>query len=287
MILAIIIILTFQLFYIYASMNRDIVAVVTGGNKGIGLEIAKKLSSIERIKTIIACRNEKNGLEAVKILGNEAEYEHLDIDDDNSIQSFTNRMISKYNCIDILVNNAAIAFKQSDPTPFHLQASPTIKTNYFGTLKLTESLLPLIKMSQLKTICNVASEAGHLRIIKSPELRQKIQQPNLSVFELNSMMMLFIEDVEKKQHEKAGWPNTCYGMSKCGLIALTKILARDNRDVKINACCPGYCATDMSSHRGTKTAEQGSETPVFLSTLALRNEKISSKFYSGLREIEW
>jgi carbonyl reductase 1 len=265
---------------------RDFIAVVTGSNKGIGFEIAKKLSCYARIKTIIACRNEKNGLEAVKLLGNEVEYQQLDIDDDNSIQSFTNRMMNKYNKIDILVNNAAIAFKQADPTPFHLQASPTVSTNYFGTLKLTQSLLPLIKNSQLKTICNVASEAGHLKTINH-ELQQKFQQSTLTISELNLMMNKFVEDVENKEHEKYGWPNSCYGISKLAVIALTKILAKENPDLFVNACCPGYCSTDMSSHKGIKTAEQGSETPVFLSTLSLRNEKISGKFYSELREIEW
>lgn len=268
-------------------MNRDIVAIITGSSKGIGFEIAKKLSSFERIKTILACRNEQNGLEAVKLIGNECEFELLDIDDENSIQSFHSRMMNKYDKIDILVNNAAIAFKQSDPTPFHLQASPTLRTNYFGTLHLTQILLPLIQKSSLKTICNIASEAGHLRIIKSPELREKFQKPTLTIGELNSMMNSFIEDVEKKQHSNYGWPNSCYGISKLGLIALTNILARENPNLLINSCCPGYCATDMSSHKGTKTAEQGAETPVLLATLALRNEKISSKFYSEQREIEW
>ena len=73
-----------------------------------------------------------------------------------------------FDSIDILVNNAAIAFKGSDPTPFAQQAWPTINTNYFGTLRLTEGLLPLIeKSTRSPRIVNVASSAGHLRILTS------------------------------------------------------------------------------------------------------------------------
>ena len=177
-----------------------------------------------------------------------------------------------FDSIDILVNNAAIAFKGSDPTPFAQQAWPTINTNYFGTLRLTEGLLPLIeKSTRSPRIVNVASSAGHLRILTSKvpaqwtlwmnnilwwilcmhawmkirmyeciwwreasdwrtafqELVQKFLSPILRVSDISDLMNPFVRDVQGGSHSQRGWPNTCYGTSKLGVIALTRVMARD------------------------------------------------------------
>lgn len=263
------------------------VAVVTGSNKGIGFEVAKKLCQ-EGIKTIVACRNADLGTQAVATLkgeGYDAEFRQLDIADKASISNFADHLLADYPTIDILVNNAAIAFKGSDPTPFARQARPTIFVNYFGTLWTTEALLPLIRKSEHPRIVNVASESGHLGIIKGKEIRDAMTDNRLTYDELNRMMDNFVTAAEEGSHLRQGWPNTCYGTSKCGVIALTKILARDEPSIIVNACCPGYCATDMSSHRGTKTAEEGARTPATLATLP--DGSVSGGFFSEGREIEW
>jgi carbonyl reductase 1 len=99
----------------------------------------------------------------------------LDIADSASIEQFTQQLYSDYPSIDILVNNAAIAYKAADPTPFAKQARPTITTNYFGTVQLTDALLPLLEKSEQSypRIVNVASEVGHLKILKSQALKAK------------------------------------------------------------------------------------------------------------------
>ncbi len=93
-----------------------------------------------------------------------------------------------------------------------------------------------------------------------------------------------MDDVQNGRHTQKGWPNSNYGMSKLGVIALTKILARDTPSMMVNACCPGYCDTDMTSHRGTKTAEQGARTPAML---ALMPDKVSGMFFQEEKPIKW
>ena len=73
-------------------------------------------------------------------------------------------------------------------------------------------------------------------------------------------------------------------MSKLGVIAMTKILAREERDIQINACCPGYCKTDMSGQKGGRPAEEGALTPVYL---AIEPLSVSGKFFLDNHEIEW
>lgn len=249
--------------------------------------MAKKLCQ-QGIKTIVACRNADLGTQAVATLkgeGYDAEFRQLDIADKSSITTFADQLQADYPSIDILVNNAAIAFKGSDPTPFARQARPTIYVNYFGTLWTTEALLPLIRKSEHPRIVNVASESGHLSIIKSKDIRDAMTSSSLTYEELNCIMDNFVIAAEEGSHLRQGWPNTCYGTSKCGVIALTKIMARIESGIIVNACCPGYCATDMSSQRGTKTAEEGARTPALLSTLP--DGSVSGGFFSEGKEIEW
>ena len=87
---------------------------------------------------------------------------------------------------------------------------------------------------------HVASQSGGLKILKnSPELQAEFTSESLTIEKLSSLMTQFIRDVESGTHTSKGWPNTCYGMSKLGLIALTKVQARENPSIVINACCPG------------------------------------------------
>ena len=270
------------------------VALVTGGNKGIGFQIAKKLGANgSNIKTIIGCRNVDLGEAAAKELqsaGCDVVFRQLDICDPSSIESVRASIEKDFGGLDILVNNAAIAFKGSDPTPFKEQARPTVMVNFFGTLDVTRAMLPLLRKSPTARIVNVASMTGHLRILPSEGTKAKFTSPTLKVEELESLMREFVTDVEAGTHNKNGWPSTCYGMSKLSVIALTKVIARDEPKIMVNACCPGYCATDMSSMRGTKTAEQGSRTPamlVFLPDSKADHVQPSGKFYMDEAEVVW
>ena len=275
-----------------ASMGtHQKVALVTGGNKGIGFHIAKKLGDpVNNIKTIIGCRNTELGIAAAELLkaaGCDVVFKQLDITDESSIKNLCSSIAEEYGRLDILVNNAAIAFKGSDPTPFKQQARSTIDVNFFSTLHVTNAMLPLLRKSSSPRIVNVASMAGHLRIIPSEQRKSMFTSPALSVADLESLMHQFVDDVEGGVHSNNGWPNTCYGTSKLGLIALTKVLARDEPGMMINACCPGYCATDMSSGRGPRSAEHGARTPAMLALLPDSGKRSSGKFFSDEKEEEW
>lgn len=241
------------------------------------------------MKTILACRNVALGKEAEETLkkdGHDVEFRELDISNRSSIAKFAELLSNDYEKIDILVNNAAVAFKANDPTPFVQQARPTLETNFFGTLYVTELLLPLLRKSPQPRLVNVASESGHLRIIKDLSVRDRFTDENLSVNELVNLVNSFLTDVENERHTEAGWPNTCYGFSKLSVIALTNILAKQEPSILINSCCPGYCDTDMTSHKGPKSAADGAKTPVFLATLP-SSATITGKFFSEEKEITW
>lgn len=246
------------------------------------------------MKTIVACRNEVLGKEAVvnlKALGYDVEYRHLDIADDWSIARFSRDVGDDYGTLDILVNNAAIAFKESDPTPFKEQSAATINPNFFGTMRITESLMPLLQNSEAPRIVNVASQAGHLRILKSEELKNKfVNCP--SIDELENLVNDFVSSVQDGTHEQKGWPNSNYGISKLAVIALTRILAQRESSVNpaflINACCPGYCDTDMTSHKGPRSAEHGARTPAMLALLSSVGPVApTGKFFYDDAELEW
>ena len=115
-----------SLFLFAQGERMQRVAVVTGSNQGIGKEIAKKLLK-SGCKTILACRNLVSAEATAKEFHSEGltsvECRELDIGNESSIQNFVSNIEKDYECIDVLVNNAAIAFKGSDPTPF--QVSPS------------------------------------------------------------------------------------------------------------------------------------------------------------------
>eukprot|EP00607_Mallomonas_marina_P009821 CAMPEP_0182418754 /NCGR_PEP_ID=MMETSP1167-20130531/3133_1 /TAXON_ID=2988 /ORGANISM="Mallomonas Sp, Strain CCMP3275" /LENGTH=274 /DNA_ID=CAMNT_0024593119 /DNA_START=80 /DNA_END=901 /DNA_ORIENTATION=+ len=268
------------------------IAVVTGSNKGIGYEIAGKLGSAG-FKTIIACRNPALGEEAASSLrtkGYDAEFRQVDISDFNSIKAFSEVMGKEYGRCDVLVNNAAMAFKAKDPTPFPQQAEPTIHTNFFGTLEMSSAMLPLLKSSSsCSRIVNIASMVGHLRLFKDSEERKaQFTSPALTIEELKQLMSQFVSDAQTGVHAANGWPSSCYGMSKLAVIAMTKVMARENPEMSVTACCPGYCDTDMTSHKGPRPPEHGARTAAMLAMMSDDQAlSMSGKFFENEEESEW
>eukprot|EP00602_Paraphysomonas_sp_CaronLab_P007610 CAMPEP_0185023290 /NCGR_PEP_ID=MMETSP1103-20130426/5979_1 /TAXON_ID=36769 /ORGANISM="Paraphysomonas bandaiensis, Strain Caron Lab Isolate" /LENGTH=240 /DNA_ID=CAMNT_0027555821 /DNA_START=157 /DNA_END=876 /DNA_ORIENTATION=+ len=240
----------------------------------------------------MAARDETRGSNAVQeVLRNNSSWDvsfrQLDISDSDSIDAFVRGIEQDFDKCDVLVNNAGIAFKGADPTPFAEQARPTVHTNYFGTLSLTQKMLPLLRKGEAARVVNVASSTGHLKIIKDENKRAAFSSNDLTIDQLNNMMETFVSDVESGCHRDNNWPDTCYGMSKLGVIAMTKVLAREEAPrVAINACCPGYCDTDMTSHKGPRTAEHGARTPALL---ALMNSDPlpTGKFFYDEEETAW
>ncbi|CAH2099022.1 unnamed protein product [Euphydryas editha] len=242
------------------------VAVVTGANKGIGFAIVRGLCKRFDGTVYLTSRDEKRGRDAVAALENEGlhpKYHQLDITNPQSLKAFHDYIKEKYGHIDILVNNAAISFKSNATEPVAVQAEETLRVNYFSVLSTCEILFPLLRNGA--RVVNISSSAGHLSKIPSEKLRQKFQDPNLTVSELSDLMNQYIA-AAKQGTQVEEWGNSSYAVSKVGLTALTKIHQRmlNDRDIKVNAVHPGYVDTDMSSHMGPLSIDEGAQAPLFL-----------------------
>ena len=290
-----------------AALQHGRVCVVTGANKGIGYHIAEQLKNSGEFSSIIlGCRDETLGREAAQKLGSLCEFiAPLDLSNPSSITSFATAIEKSKGKLDGLVNNAGFAYKGSDPTPFAEQTGPTLAVNYWGTMALTEALLPLLRkpMTEDPFVVNVASMAGALRQIQSAPLREKFMDPALDLSTLNDLVNKFERDVKEGKHKAEGWGSTNYGFSKLAFIAYTKVLAREERNrsgggkpqVLVNACCPGFCDTDMSSHQGIRSAADGARNAVML---ALQHSKdgggagpdgtpLHGEFFQNYEVSEW
>ncbi|XP_022342651.2 carbonyl reductase [NADPH] 1-like isoform X1 [Crassostrea virginica] len=277
----------------YRIMSKK-VAVVTGSNKGIGYAIVRGLCKQFDGDVYLTSRKDDLGKEAIKSLNSEGlspKFHQLDITDQASIGRLKDFLQNTYGGLDILVNNAGIAYKQDSTAPFAEQAEVTIKTNYFGTLAVCEALFPLLRPHA--RVVNVSSMASTFAIKKcSEEVKSKFLNNKLSVDELTNLMNEFINAAKNGSHERKGYPSSAYGMSKVGVSVLTEIqhrlLSADPRDdIVINSCCPGYVDTDMTSHKGHKTIDQGADTPLYLALLLAGSKSPAGNFVSERKIKKW
>jgi len=260
------------------------VAIVTGANKGIGYHIAAGLLESKSHKhVILGCRDATRAEAAQKKLGG-GDFLQLDLGNGESIMNFASSIKEKYGRADLLVNNAAFAFKNADPTPFEQQTGPTLKINYYGTMSLTNALLPLILEAPHPRIVNVASGAGRLGQV-SAELQEKFSSNDLTLEGLDVLVEKFQNDVAAKTHKANGWSSSNYGMSKLALIAATKVLARKFPKARINSCCPGYCDTDMTSHKGPRPPAVGAKNALVLCDIP--DDGPTGEFWKNMEECKW
>ncbi|XP_055948957.1 carbonyl reductase [NADPH] 1-like isoform X2 [Argiope bruennichi] len=246
---------------------------VTGSNKGIGYAIVRALCSKFDGDVFLTARSEERGKTAVEQLkaeGLNPKFHLLDIENIESIKSLADFLKKEYGGLDVLVNNAAIAYKMADTAPFAEQAENTVRINFFATLSVCHHLFPLLRPHA--RVVNVTSSAGQLSYITSKELQQKFLSESLTEEELCDLMKQFVIDAKAGNHEKKGWGNRAYSISKIGVNALTfiqhrKFLEDPRPDIVVNAVHPGYVDTDMTSHKGVLTPDQGAEAPVYLALL--------------------
>ena len=267
------------------------IAVVTGGNKGIGYAIVKGLAPKFDGLVYLTARNEELGLSAVKELEKEnvkARFHQLDIDNQESIDRFAKYLKEKHGGLDVLVNNAAIAFKAADTTTFDIQARESIRINYTDTLNVCNALFPLLRPHA--RVVNVSSRAGVLKNIPDESLKAKLLSEDLTIDELNGIMNNFVKLAQTDAHKNIH--SSAYGMSKVGLTVLTRLQQKQfdkdpREDIVVSALCPGYVNTDMTSHKGFLTPEQGAETPIFLALLPENFNGPKGDFWAEKKVFDW
>ncbi|XP_037047222.1 carbonyl reductase [NADPH] 1-like [Bradysia coprophila] len=256
------------------------VYVVTGSNKGIGFAIVRALCKQNDGIVYLTARDEGRGLNSVEALKKEGlnpNFHQLDIESVDSIITFRDYLKSTHGGIDVLVNNAAIAFKNNATEPFSEQAEVSCRVNFFATMKFCDELLPLLRPHG--RVVNVSSSAGYLKRIngKAPEsleLQKKFADPKLTRDTLVSLVNDFVQSSKTNIHTSKGWPNSAYSVSKVAVSALSRIQQREmdetrpDDDILVNHVHPGYVDTDMTSHKGHLTIDQGADAPSWLALLA-------------------
>ena len=296
---------------ISSSASAGRVAVVSGANKGIGFFIALQLGLSGLFEhVILGCRDMSRGQAALSSLqpllpsSVQASVIPLTLGDHDSHVRFKEQLESllvgnSYKGsgakVDVLVNNAAIAFKGADPTPFTQQTKPTLDINFRGTVDFTEEMMPLLRRAAKQQppkdgiggarIVNVASMAGRLSQVRQ-DWQDQLSSPTLTMPKLHQIMNQFEADVQAGVHKQQGWPNSNYGMSKLAVVAATKIWAREEADngIRVNCICPGYCATDMSSQQGIRSAEDGAKNAVLPATM---KNPPTGAFFADMKLRDW
>lgn len=272
------------------------IAVVTGGNKGIGFGIVKGLCEKFNGIVYLTARDVQRGENAVKELeklGYKPMFHQLDINDTNSVDKFREYLQETHGGLDVLVNNAAIAFKNDSTVPFAEQAAETIRVNYFSLVRICHAMFPILRPHA--RVVNLSSSAGHLSRIPGAALREKLASPTLTEDELSTLMNNFVESAKNNRNESDGWGKSAYVVSKVGVSALTFIQQRQfdaeasrRPGIIVNAVHPGYVDTDMTSHKGDWTIEQGADAPLFLALMPVDNSEIKGCYvWKDRRVMDW
>lgn len=231
-------------------MQAKPVALVTGANKGIGLQIAKDLAA-HGFTVLVGSRNLEHGETAAKSVGADARALQLDVTNQASIAAAAERIRNELGRLDVLVNNAGISHagkpgrsleemaKSGRPSVASLdEVREVFETNVFGVIAVTQAMLPLLREAPAARIVNVSSSSGSLTMHVDPT------NPHRALFGV-------------------------YSASKTALNAITLAFALDleSTRIKVNAACPGFTATDLNNFAGTRTVEQAAREPVRLALL--------------------
>ena len=231
------------------------VAVVTGANRGIGLEICRQLGRRQDVHVVLTARNETKGKAAATQLrgeGVDVDFHVLDVTSEKSVRALSDWLAATFGRCDILVNNAGIL---ADPRGSRILDSrpetyrQTLETNVLGPLLLSQALVPLMKKNRYGRIVNISSGQGQLSDMG------------------------------------AGTP--AYRISKTALNALTRVLAAEFRGsgILVNSMCPGWVRTDMGGAGAPRTVQQGADTAVWLATLL--DDGPNGGFFRDRKSIAW
>jgi len=270
------------------------IAVVTGANKGIGLATVKALCQQFDGIVYLTARDVGRGQAAVEDLSKQgltAKFHQLDITDEGSIIKLRDYLKAEHGGLDVLINNAGMAYGFKSTVPFAEQAENTINVNFTSTLNVCKLLFPLLRPHS--RVVNVSSTLGLVKGLPAGEVRDKFASEALTLDELIKLTQDFVTSAKAGTQVQDGFGNSTYKVSKVALSALTRIQhkesLKDSRpDIVINHVDPGYVDTDMSNHNGILTPEQGAVSSVYAALLPPGTEKPRGDFLSEKCEIrDW
>lgn len=234
--------------------------LITGANKGIGLESARQLAQLGYF-VYLGSRDAARGSEAVKTLRSagisNVKPLEIDVTDPVSISKARQKLETEVVALDVLINNAGIpgTMPQHISTVDMENLRNVFETNFFGPVQVTREFIGLLKKSKEPIILNVSSELGSLT------LHNNRLTPNFDLYDV-------------------------YSCSKTAMNAFTVMLANELRDMnfRVNSVTPGFTATDLNHHTGTQTVEQGAQAIV--KGVTLHRERATGSFFREV-EIPW
>lgn len=228
------------------SVLQQRIALITGANRGIGFETAKKLAE-QGIKVIIGARDPQKGAQAVeqlKQLGHDAEYLHYDAALAHSPHTVAAALESRFGKLDILVNNAGILKEEligqnNTLTVDQDTLKTTFEANFFAVVALTQALLPLLQRSPAARIVNVSSILGSQTLHSTPDSPIEVAK------------------------------GLAYNASKSALNMFTIHLAHALKDthIKVNSAHPGWVKTDLGGPHAPMELSDSWKTSIRLATL--------------------
>ncbi|EHA8588295.1 putative Salutaridine reductase [Cocos nucifera] len=185
------------------------IAVVTGANKGIGLEICRQLSS-NGVQVLLTARDEGRGTAVVDKLrasgASDVVFHQLDVTDSASAASLAHFVRNQFGRLDILRGGVSSFFMSRET---YKKAEECLNRNYYGAKKVTEALLPLLQLSQYPRLVNVSSVYGKLQGIPNKSIQRELGDVNrLSEQKLDELVQSFLNDFKEGKLKKNGWPTS-------------------------------------------------------------------------------
>ncbi len=242
-------------------MHDQRVALVTGGNRGIGYAVSRGLAQ-RGITVILGVRDPNKGAKACSLLQAEdldVSFELLDVSDADSVTTAVNHIQAQFGRLDILVNNAGILIDSAENALDISQGTikKTLQTNVLGPLMLCQNCIAPMKAGGYGRIVNMSSTLGSLSEMADPD----------SAY--------------------AGVGTPAYRLSKAALNAVTTLVAKEVRDdnILVNSACPGWVRTNLGGDQAPLTPEQGADTPVWLATLP--DDGPTGGFFRERARIPW
>ena len=261
---------------------RHPTALVTGGNRGLGLETCRQLA--DRGYAVLLCaRDEAKAVDAARSLGQGAAVVRgllLDVTDPDGIAALSAQLERDSVQLDALVNNAGVALDGFDAGV----VERTLATNFFGAENVTQALLPL--MAPHGRIVMVSSGMGALSAV-SHALAERFGDPRLDREALHALLDEFARSVAAGRHRAAGWPGSAYAVSKVALGALVRVLHRElgGSGVLVNAVCPGWVRTGMGGRHAPLGVREGADSIVWAATL--RADGPSGVLLRERKQVAW